>query len=91
MKIEDLAGNYCIFPSDEEDFEMEICDTVEYENKTYAFMLSVDELDSEDVYIMQENVQKNSCEYYPVEDDKTLNILFEIFKERNRDWLIFDD
>ena len=77
MKIEDLAGNYCIFSSDEEDFEMEICDTVEYENKTYAFMLSVDEMDSEDVYIMQ--------------DGKTLNILFEIFKERNRDWLIFDD
>ena len=67
------------------------CDTIEYENKTYAFMLSVDELDSEDVYIMQENVQKNSCEYCPVEDDKTLNILFGIFKERNRDWLIFDD
>ena len=36
MKIEDLAGNYCIFSSDEEDFEMEICDTVEYENKTYC-------------------------------------------------------
>ena len=32
MKIEELAGNYCILSTEEEDFEVEIYDTVEFEN-----------------------------------------------------------
>lgn len=91
MKIEELAGNYCILSTEEEDFEVEIYDTVEFENVTYAFMLPVDEPDSEDIYIMQQNIHDDICEYYPVEDDIVLNSLLEIFKERNSEQFLFED
>lgn len=91
MKIEELAGDYCILSMEEEDFEVEICDMVEFENTTYAFMLPVDEPDSEEVYIMRQNIHDDICEYYPVEDGAVLNSLFEIFKERNGEYFIFED
>ncbi|MBU5477681.1 DUF1292 domain-containing protein [Eubacterium sp. MSJ-13] len=91
MKIEELAGNYCTMSTEEEDFEVEICDTVEFDNKSYVFMLPVDEPDSEDIYIAQENINGDVCEYYPVENDTLLNTLFEIFKERNSEQFKFED
>ena len=91
MKIEDLSGDYCTLATDEDSFEVEICDTVEYENKTYVFMLPVDEPETEEIYIMQETQQGDGTEYYPVEDNTELNILFEIFKKRNKGQFIFDN
>ncbi len=91
MRIEELAGNYCTLSTEDEDFEVEICDTVEFENKKYVFMLLVDEPDSRDIYIMQENIREDICEYCPVEDDIVLNSLFGIFKERNGEQFIFED
>lgn len=54
-------------------------------------MLLVDEPDSRDIYIMQENIREDICEYCPVEDDIVLNSLFGIFKERNGEQFIFED
>lgn len=91
MKIEELSGNYCTLSTEEEDFEVEICDTVEFDNKSYVFMLPVDEPESEDIYIMQENINDDDYEYYPVEDNQLLNTLFEMFKKRNGEQFQFED
>ena len=90
MKIEELSGNYCTLSTEEEDFEVEVCDKVEFDNKSYVFMLPVDEPESEDIYIMQENIN-DDYEYYPVEDDQLLNTLFEMFKKRNGEQFQFED
>lgn len=91
MKIEELSGNYCTLSTEEEDFEVEVCDKVEFDNKSYVFMLPVDEPKSEDIYIMQENINDDDYAYYPVEDDQLLNILFEMFKKRNGEQFQFED
>lgn len=91
MKIEELSGNYCTLSTEEEDFEVEVCDKVEFDNKSYVFMIPVDEPESEDIYIMQENINDDDYEYYPVEDDQLLNTLFEMFKKRNGEQFQFED
>lgn len=91
MKIEELSGNYCTLSTEEEDFEVEVCDKVEFDNKSYVFMLPVDEPKSEDIYIMQENINDDDYAYYSVEDDQLLNILFEMFKKRNGEQFQFED
>lgn len=91
MKIEELSGNYCTLSTEEEDFEVEVCDKVEFDNKSYVFMFPVDEPESEDIYIMQENINDDDYEYYPVEDDQLLNTLFEMFKKRSGEQFQFEN
>lgn len=85
MNIESLAGKYCILSTDEEDFEVEIYDTIEYENNKYICAFPVDEPESEYVYIIQENIENDLIEYLPVEDENLLNIIFDEFMKRNQD------
>ena len=69
----------------------EFLDLVEYENNEYVVLLPKD--DSEEVIILLVEDDGNSEEesYSSVEDEQTLNNVFEIFKEKFKDIYNFEE
>lgn len=74
--------------NDEEgnEVEFEFLDLIEYEGGEYVVLLPVEE-DADEVVILKiEPTDDEETEAYSsVEDDKTLNTLYEIFKEKFKD------
>jgi uncharacterized protein YrzB (UPF0473 family) len=70
--------------------DFEFLDLVTYEDKEYVVVLPVDE-DSDEVVIMQvEEIDDENESYSGVEDEDTLQAVFDIFKERNKELFDFE-
>jgi len=69
----------------------EFLDLVEYESNEYVVLLPKD--DSGEVVILLVKDEENSDEesYTSVDDEKTLNDVFELFKEKHKDEYNFED
>lgn len=81
-----------VYLSDEEGTEIafEFVDEIQYEGNTYVVLLPVDEEDSEEVVIlMAEEGEEES--YVSVEDEATLQAVFDIFKDKYQDVFDFND
>ena len=71
------------------DVEFEYLDCIDYEGKEYLVLIPNEE-DAEEVVILQvEPVDEELENYISVEDEATLNAVFDIFKERFKDILTF--
>ena len=71
------------------DVEFEYLDCIEYEDKEYLVLIPNEE-DAEEIVILQiEPVDEETENYISVENEATLNAVFEIFKERFKDILTF--
>lgn len=74
-----------------QDVDFEYLDSVEYEGKEYLVMMPADENASEIIILEVEPVDEENENYLSVSDEKILNSVYSIFKERYKDVLTFED
>ena len=84
---------YIITLTDENgvDMEFEYMDCIEYEGKEYLALLPTDEESNEIVLLEIEPVDEENENYLAVEDEKILNAVYGIFKDKYKDILTFED
>lgn len=69
------------------DVRFEFLDLVEYNGGEYVVLLPADEEEADEVVILQimSGPDEEHEDYVSVEDDATLNAVFELFRQRNAD------
>lgn len=83
-----------ILLNDEENNEIpfEFLDLIEYENGEYVVLLPLDDEEDEEVVILKlETTSEEEESYIGVDDEKVLEAVFEIFREKNSDKYNFID
>lgn len=73
-----------------EEVEFEYLDVIEYEGDEYLILLPTDEDDSSIVILKIEPVDEETENYVSV-DDETVSAVYELFKEKYKDILTFED
>ena len=73
------------------DNDFEYLDCIEYKGKEYLVLMPVDTVETEIVILEVEPVDEENENYLAVEDEKLLNAVYEIFKEKYQDILTFED
>ena len=74
-----------------EDVEFEYLDCIEYNGTEYLVLMPADENSSEIVILQVEPVDEENENYLSVSDEKILDAVYNIFKERYKDVLTFED
>ena len=75
-----------------EEVEFEYLDSVEYEGKEYLVLMPATEEESGEIVILEvEPVDEETENYLSVSDEKILDAVYEIFKERYKDVVTFED
>ena len=82
LTLTDEKGN-------ETDFEY--LDCIEYDGKEYLVLMPADTVETEIVILEVEPVDEENENYLAVEDEKLLNAVYAIFKEKYKDILTFED
>ena len=73
------------------DVNFEYLDCIDYEGKEYLVLLPMEEDAAELVILEVEPVDEENENYLAVEDEATLNAVYDIFKEKFQDVLEFED
>lgn len=71
--------------------DFEYLDCVEYQGKEYLVLMPADELATEIIILEVEPVDEENENYLSVSDEKLLNEVYAIFKERYKDILTFEE
>ena len=72
-----------------QDVEFEYLDCIDYQGKEYLVLMPVDE---DEIVIMEvEPVDEENENYLAVEDEAVLDAVYDIFKEKFKDILTFED
>ena len=74
-----------------EDVDFDYLDSIDYEGKEYLVLMPSDELATEIVILEVEPVDEENENYLSVNDENILNAVYDIFKERYKDILTFED
>ena len=69
----------------------EYLDVIEYQAKEYLILLPVEDEDGQVVILEIEPVDEETENYLSVGDEALLNAVYDIFKEKYKDILIFED
>ena len=69
----------------------EYLDVIEYQGKEYLILLPADDEDGQVVILEIEPVDEETENYLSVSDENLLNAVYDIFKEKYKDILIFED
>ena len=73
------------------DVDFEYLDSIEYQDKEYLVLMPAEEESTEVVILEVEPVDEETENYLSVGDEAVLNAVYEIFKERYKDVLVFED
>ena len=73
------------------DIDFEYLDCIEFNEKEYLVLMPADAVETEIVILEIEPVDEENENYLAVEDEKTLNEVYGIFKEKYKDVLTFED
>ncbi|MBP3479406.1 MAG: DUF1292 domain-containing protein [Oscillospiraceae bacterium] len=73
------------------DVDFEYLDCIDYEGKEYLVLMPADELATEIVILEVEPVDEENENYLSVSDEAVLNAVYDIFKDRYKDVLTFED
>lgn len=73
------------------DTEFEYLDVIEYQGNEYLILMPADENSSEIVILLIEPVDEETENYLAVESEEVLEAVYELFKERYKDILTFED
>ena len=73
------------------DVDFEYLDCIEYEGKEYLVLMPADELETEIVILEVEPVDEENENYLSVDDAEVLDAVYQMFKERYKDVLQFED
>ena len=89
----DLSRNIVLTDENGKDVEFEFLDIIKYNGEDYVIFLPAEESDEagEVVILKIEGSSDESESYLSVDDDNVLMLVFEIFKERNKDLFNFVD
>ncbi len=74
-----------------EDVDFDYLDSIDYEGKEYLVLMPSDEASNEIVILEVEPVDEENENYLAVTDEALLNAVYDIFKERYKDILTFED
>ena len=73
------------------DVDFEYLDCVDYEGKEYLVLIPADQAATEIVILEVEPVDEENENYLSVGDENVLNAVYDIFKDRYKDILTFED
>lgn len=73
------------------DTDFEYLDVIEYQGSEYLILMPADEESGEIVILLIEPVDEETENYLAVESEETLEAVYELFKERYKDILTFED
>ena len=73
------------------DNDFEYLDCIEYKGKEYLVLMPVDTVETEIVILEVEPVDEENENYLSVQDEDTLNAVYDIFKEKYKDVLTFEE
>ena len=71
--------------------DFEYLDCIDYEGKEYLVLIPAEEDSNEIVILEVEPVDEENENYISVDDEATLNTVYEMFKEKFKDVLDFAD
>ena len=74
-----------------QDVDFEYLDCIDYLGKEYLVLMPVDDNSAEIVILEVEPVDEENENYLSVQNEDTLNAVYEIFKEKYQDVLTFED
>lgn len=73
------------------DENFEYLDCIEYNGKEYLILMPEDEPETQIVILEVEPVDEENENYLAVEDEALLNAVYDIFKEKYKDVLTFEE
>ena len=91
LQEEELSNILTLTDENGEDTEFEYLDAVEYEGKEYIILMPAVEDSNEIVILEVQPVDEENENYLSVGDEKILDAVYGIFKERYKDVLTFED
>ena len=74
-----------------ENLDFEYLDCIELEGKEYLVLLPADAVETEIVILEVEPVDEENENYLSVDDEGVLNAVYNIFKEKYKDILTFEE
>lgn len=92
MENEEIENIIVLNDEDGNEVEFEFLDLVEYEGEEYAVLLPLEENEDEMVLILRvEEGDEETDNFVGIDDEDTVQAVFEIFKERFKDEFNFED
>ena len=74
-----------------DEVQFEYLDSVEYEGKEYLILMPADEESNEIIILEVQPVDDENENYLSVQSEAVLSAVYDIFKERYKDVLTFED
>ncbi len=74
-----------------QDVDFEYLDCMEYQGKEYLVLMPADEAETQIVILEVEPVDDENENYLAVEDEAVLDAVYDLFKEKYKDVLTFED
>ena len=91
LQEEEQASILTLTDENGEEVNFEYLDSVELEGKEYLVLMPEEEDANEIIILEVEPVDEETENYLSVTDEKVLNTVYGIFKERYKDVLNFED
>lgn len=88
---EEDNGVLILTDEDGQDVSFEYLDSVDYQGKEYLVLMPSDEAETQIVILEVEPVDEENENYFSVNDEAILDAVYDIFKERYKDVLTFED
>jgi uncharacterized protein YrzB (UPF0473 family) len=89
--MEEEASILTLTDENGENVDFEYLDCIELEGKEYLVLLPADAVETEIVILEVEPVDEENENYLSVEDEGVLNAVYNIFKEKYKDVLTFEE
>lgn len=90
-EMEEESGILTLTDENGQDVDFEYLDCLEYEGVEYLVLMPADEAETEIVILQVEPVDEENENYLAVEDEAVLNAVYDLFKEKYKDILTFED
>lgn len=90
-EMEEESGILTLTDENGQDVDFEYLDCLEYQGTEYLVLMPADEPETEIVILQVEPVDEENENYLAVEDESVLNAVYELFKEKYKDILTFED
>jgi uncharacterized protein YrzB (UPF0473 family) len=88
---EELDSIITLTDENGEEMAFEYLDLVEYEGKEYLVLTPAEEETGDIIILEIEPVDEENENYLTILDEELLNTVYELFKERNKEYLEFAD
>ena len=88
---EEESGILTLTDENGQDVDFEYLDCIEYQGTEYLVLMPADEISTEIIILEVEPVDEENENYLSVGDEDVLNAVYDIFKEKYKDVLTFED